>query len=59
MDIRGIPVTTLMSSVAEPGTTAIRWDGTDRQGHKVPGGLYLYRLTTGKGTETRRMVLIR
>ena len=57
LDIRGNEITTLVSGVLEPGTRTIRWNGTDNRGHKLPGGIYLYRLTTGNSTETRKLVL--
>ncbi len=59
IDVRGFEISTLISTVLEPGTTTIRWDGTDSHGKKLPGGVYFYRLITGNSTETKRMILIR
>ena len=59
LDIRGSLVKTLVSGVFDPGTSMVQWDGTDAGGKKLPGGVYLYRLTTENKVETNRMVLIR
>jgi flagellar hook assembly protein FlgD len=44
--------------VLDPGITNIQWDGTDTHGNKLPGGIYLYRLTSENKVETSRMVFI-
>ncbi|MCX6304613.1 MAG: agmatine deiminase family protein [Bacteroidetes bacterium] len=59
LDIRGARIRTLLSQVLEPGTTTVHWDGTGPGGSRLPGGIYLYRLTSENSAETRRMVLIR
>ena len=59
LDIRGFLIKTLVSKVLDPGTPAIQWDGTDAGGNKLPGGIYLCRLTTENKVETNRMVLLR
>jgi len=42
-----------------PRTTTVSWDGEDDSGKKVPGGIYLYRLSTGSSSQTRKMVVVR
>jgi agmatine/peptidylarginine deiminase len=59
LDVRGFLIKTLVSKVLDPGTPAIQWDGTDAGGNKLPGGIYLCRLTTENKVETNRMVLLR
>ena len=59
LDIWGREVKSLVSAVLEPGETSVGWDGTDCRGNRLPGGIYLYRVITENGTETKRMVLIR
>ncbi len=59
LDIRGSLVKTLVSKVIEHCNTTIQWDGTDAHGNKLPGGIYLCRLTTENKVETNRMVLLR
>jgi len=59
-DVSGQLVTTLKSGIQEdPGPYRVTWNGTDRAGRSVASGVYFYRLTAGKYTETRRMVLVR
>ena len=58
-DIRGLMVKTLIAETLEPGVRQIKWNGTDVSGNQLPGGIYLYRLTTGNNTITKRMVLSR
>ena len=58
-DVRGFLIKTLVSKVLDPGTPTIQWDGTDAGGNKLPGGIYLCRLTTENKVETNRMVLLR
>ena len=58
-DIRGTKVRTLLSEMSDPGTKQVKWDGTNAVGFRLPEGVYLYRLTTGQHTLTKRMILKR
>jgi hypothetical protein len=40
-----------------PGFYQISWDGRDENGKLVSSGIYLYRLTTGKYTAAKKMIL--
>jgi hypothetical protein len=58
-DLSGQAVRTLVHNYHhQPGRYAIVWDGRDDAGHEVFTGLYLYRLTAGEFTATRKMVLM-
>jgi flagellar hook assembly protein FlgD len=59
MDIWGYKVRTLASQVFAPGSVTLQWDGTDMNGNRLPGGIYLCRLVSENSNETRRLVLIR
>lgn len=59
LDIRGARVKTLWSEVTEPGLHNLQWDGTDANGNKLPGGIYLCRLISGGNVSTGRLVLLR
>ena len=39
--------------------TGIVWDGKDLHGDEVPGGIYLYTLTSGASSETKKLILLR
>jgi hypothetical protein len=41
------------------GTHSAEWSGLDAQGRSVSSGLYFYRLTSGKETISKKMVLLR
>lgn len=58
-DARGVLVRSLIEGELPAGRTAVRWDGRDDHGHALSSGVYLARLLTGKGLETRKMVLVR
>jgi flagellar hook assembly protein FlgD len=51
---RGQLVKTLISGKGH----STRWNGTDNDGDRVYSGVYFYRLTTGKYSDTRKMILI-
>jgi flagellar hook assembly protein FlgD len=57
--ILGSEVKTLQDGFRQAGTIQYTWDGTDRDNHKVPSGVYFYKLLTDRGSEVRRMVLLK
>jgi agmatine/peptidylarginine deiminase len=59
VDMRGEIVATLLEGKEKEGKLVISWDGTDGQGHLVPNGIYICRLTTGEVTQIRKLVLLR
>lgn len=58
-NLLGQHVATLAEGVRPPGQHSIVWDGRDAAGRLLPNGLYLYRLTTGPSTHTRKMMIVR
>ena len=56
----GQRVRTLVSeSNVLPNDYIVRWDGRDDNGARVASGHYFYRMTTSRGTITKRMILIK
>jgi hypothetical protein len=53
-DILGKEVQTLVNENLSPGTYEVNFDGSN-----LPSGVYIYRLTAGNYTETKKMVLIK
>ncbi len=45
--------------IGQTGANAVRWDGRDAQGRVLSPGVYYYRLVSGGGSESRRMVLLK
>lgn len=58
-DILGREVKTLVSEELSPGTYEIQWDGRNEFGATVSSGVYIYRLTAGNTTLSRKMLLMR
>jgi hypothetical protein len=49
----------LVNTNMTPGSKTITWDGKDKDGNVVSGGVYLYNLQTGNYNQTKRMVLLK
>jgi len=58
-NILGVLVATPFDGEAAAGTTAVEWDGKNIQGESVASGVYLYRLSSGSFSETRKMMLLK
>jgi flagellar hook assembly protein FlgD len=41
------------------GEHTVIWDGHDNSGHEVASGIYYYKLSTDKHSETKRMTLLK
>jgi photosystem II stability/assembly factor-like uncharacterized protein len=53
-DILGKEVTTLVNESLQPGTYEVTFDGSN-----LPSGIYFYKLTSGKYSESRKLVLLK
>lgn len=58
-DVSGTMVRTLLNGEQAPGRHTIHWNGLNDQGHPVSSGTYFCRLTAGKQTLSRKMLLLR
>lgn len=58
-NLLGQEVRTLIDGPIAAGSHSIQWDGHDSRGHQTASGVYLYRLTAGSSSKTRKMVLVR
>jgi hypothetical protein len=58
-DVTGKRVRTLVDQLQPNGAYSVTWDGRDNDGRLSSTGVYFYRLTAGKFTQTRRMVLLK
>jgi hypothetical protein len=58
-DVSGKRILCLVDSQQEKGAYIIEWNGKDGQGSAVGSGVYFYRLTVGKQTISKKMVLLR
>ena len=53
-DLLGHEITTLINRPLQPGTYEVTWDSS-----KYPSGIFYYRLTAGKYSETKKMVVVK
>jgi len=59
-DSSGRLIARLLDREIQPkGMQTVEWRGVDSQGRKVSSGVYFYRLTAGKETLTKKMVLLK
>jgi hypothetical protein len=57
-DLAGRRVRRVFAGTLEAGTWSFPWDGSDDTRARVASGVYVYRLTTEKGTLSRKSVLV-
>jgi hypothetical protein len=55
----GQSVKVLVDEHLSAGTKEISWDGTNEEGKNVASGMYLYRVSTDRFSDTKKMVLLR
>lgn len=55
----GQKVRTLVNGHRQSGPQTVVWDGKDDAGHSVSSGIYVYRLSAGTATESRKMILMK
>ena len=57
-DVLGRTVRTLVDGARSPGLHTLTWDGLDNMGHRVPAGIYYYRLESGPAIQTRSLLYV-
>ena len=57
--LTGQRVAVLHDGPQEAGLHRLRWDGRDDQGRLLGSGVYVYRLVTAWGAQTRKLTLLR
>jgi len=58
-DVSGRRIACIDSGLKEAGKHSAGWNGKDESGRQAAAGIYLYRLTAGKETLSRKMILLR
>jgi hypothetical protein len=58
-NVSGQIITTLKDDELEAGTYNVFWNGKDKDGNEVAGGIYFYRLKTANFIETKKMLLLK
>lgn len=58
-NITGQTVKTLVNGFESAGEHSVIWDGRDASGQSVASGIYLYRISAGRFTDTKKMQLLK
>ncbi len=58
-NLLGQEVRVLSDKTLTAGEHRVTWDGADNQGNHVASGVYLYRLTAGSSSQTKKMLLVK
>lgn len=58
-DATGRRINSLEKSMKGPGDYEVKWNGVDQTGAEVSSGVYFYKLSAGKKTITKKMILMR
>lgn len=58
-NVLGQKVKTLANEFSKAGYKRVEWDGKDDNGSSVASGVYLYRMTAGDFSETKKMLLLK
>ena len=58
-NIKGQKVATIKDSYLNPGEHTFKWSGKDSQGKDVSSGMYFYKLTVGKISHQKKLILLR
>ncbi len=58
-NVLGALVAVPFDGMATAGSTTVVWDGKDLNGQSVASGIYLYRLSAGAASETKKMMLLK
>src|SRR5690554_59833 len=58
-NITGQQVKTIVDDVLDAGEHRIVWNSVGSNNKKLPSGIYLYRMTTDKYNDTRKMILLK
>jgi hypothetical protein len=59
LDVSGRRVAVLVDGFQPEGTYREHWNGRDADGLEAASGAYFYRLSAGKKTLSRKMILLR
>lgn len=57
--ILGKEVNTLVNAEQTAGFKSVVWDGRNEAGNHMSSGVYIYRISAGKSTETHKLLLVR
>ena len=59
IDVKGNHVKTLINDNVQKGSQYVHWDAKNKNGEKVPSGIYFYTLKTKEHMQTQKMIFIK
>ena len=58
-DIKGCNLISLVNKQQDAGSYYVLWDGKNKFGHILPGGIYIYRINSGSFIDTKKLILLK
>jgi hypothetical protein len=58
-DLRGREIVKLVDGLLPEGEHRVAWNGRDARGRQVPSGIYIYNLSKGGDSRSRKMTLVK
>jgi flagellar hook assembly protein FlgD len=58
-NVKGQKVTTLVDKHFENGSHTVTWNGKDNNNKAVASGIYFYKISTGKSSAMKKMLLLK
>jgi hypothetical protein len=58
-NVTGQKVATLVNGNMQPGFHSIRWNGTNENGKQLASGMYIYRISSSKFTDVKKLILMK
>ncbi|MBP7309720.1 MAG: carboxypeptidase regulatory-like domain-containing protein, partial [Candidatus Cloacimonetes bacterium] len=58
-NVKGQKVKTLVNETKAAGNYTVPWNGTDSNGRSVSSGIYYYKMTAGKYSSTKKMIMMK
>ncbi len=58
-DVTGRKLKSLVDGIEGKGLKTVNWDGTDDRGNKLVSGVYFCRITAGKESRSRKLLMLR
>ncbi|MEA2096519.1 MAG: T9SS type A sorting domain-containing protein [Candidatus Cloacimonadota bacterium] len=58
-NVKGQKVKTLTNEFLEKGLHSIEWNGKDSNNKAIASGIYFYKISAGKSTSMRKMLLLK
>ena len=58
-DIKGCNLISLVNKQQGAGSYSVLWDGKNKFGHSLPGGIYIYRINSGSFIDTKKLILLK